>query len=121
MDQADAALTRSEERLLVGTRWHGRRVRISKRIVTETVVRTFELSHEELFVEELDDDGSAVNGPSAAFTPLEVVLHREELVATKQVVPYERARIHKDLITEDHRIVESLRREEIDADQELLP
>jgi stress response protein YsnF len=46
----------------------------------------------------------------------EVVLHEEEPVAEKRVVPKERVRLDKDVEVEDRTVAEDVRREELEID-----
>ena len=57
----------------------------------------------------------------AQAAPLEVVLLREELEITKRVVPYERVRVHTDLVTEQQAVQATLRSERIDIDHTSHP
>ena len=46
----------------------------------------------------------------------EVVLHEEEVVVDKQVVPKERVRLDKDVVTEEQQVSEELRKEQIETE-----
>jgi stress response protein YsnF len=46
------------------------------------------------------------------------VLHEEQLVVDKRVVPKERVRLAKDTITDEQQISEQVRKEQIDVDRE---
>ncbi len=114
-------MIRSEEELQLSTVWRPRtRVRLRKYVVTETVTTTVEVRREKILLEhEPVPDGSDVSMadelPSADGV-IEVVLHEEQLVIEKRVVPTERVRLRKETITE-HRVVEDeLRKEQLELD-----
>jgi uncharacterized protein (TIGR02271 family) len=117
----DDAMTRSEEELRVGTQQRETgRARLRKYVVTEEVQQTVPVQREEVRVERepitdanLDD---ATSGPELSEEEHEVVLHSEEPVAEKRVVPKERVRLDKDVQTEERTVSEDVRKEEIDVD-----
>ena len=124
--ETDAAMTRSEEELRVGTtqRETGR-ARLRKYIVTENVTRTVPVQREEVRVErEPITDANrdvATSGAELSEDEHEVVLHEEQVVVDKTAVPKERVRLDKDTITEQHSVSEQIRKEQIehiDADGE---
>ena len=45
------------------------------------------------------------------------MLHEEEVVVDKRAVPKERVRMEKDSVTEEETVSETLRKEEIDVDE----
>ena len=117
----DDAMTRSEEELLVGTRAHeAGRVRLRKYVVTEYVQQTVPVQREEVRIErEPISDANvdqALAGPGISEEEHEVVLHEEELVVEKRVVPKERVRLAKDTVTDEQQVTEQLRKERIDVD-----
>ena len=117
----DDAMTRSEEELRVGTReTESGRVRLRKYVVTEEVQQTVPIRREEVRVErEPITDANvdqATTGPEISEEEHEVVLHEEEAVVEKRVVPKERVRLDKDTITEEEQISEEVRKEQIDVD-----
>ena len=117
----DDAMTRSEEELRVGTRQRETgRVRLRKYVVTEHVQQTVPVRREEVRVErEPITDANvepATAGPAISDEQHEVVLHEEELVVEKRVVPKERVRLEKDMITDEKHISEEVRKEKIDVD-----
>ena len=124
--ESDAAMTRSEEELRVGTtqRETGR-ARLRKHIVTENVTRTVPVQREEVRVERepiTDANRHApTSGAELSEDEHEVVLHEEQVVVDKTAVPKERVRLDKDTITEQHSVSEQIRKEQIehiDADGE---
>ena len=119
----DQAMTRSEEELRVGTQTRERgRARLRKYVVTETHQVTVPVQREEVRVERepitdanVDD---ATSGPEISSEEHEVVLHEEEVVAEKRAVPKERVRLDKDVQTEEREVSETLRKEQLDLDQD---
>ena len=119
----DDAMTRSEEELRVGTteRETGR-VRLRKYVVEDEVTETVPVRREEVRVERepitdanVDD---ALDGPAISEEEHEVVLHEEDVVVDKRAVPKERVRLEKDAVVEDETVSETVRKEEIDMDQD---
>jgi uncharacterized protein (TIGR02271 family) len=117
----DDAMTRSEERLQVGTQTReAGRARLRKYVVTENVTQTVPVSHEEVRVqrEPITDAniGDATSGPAISEEEHEVVLHEETPVVAKETVPVERVRLDKETVTEQATVSEELRKEQIDTD-----
>ena len=120
----DDAMTRSEEELRVGTaRRESGRARLRKYVVTEEVTQTVPVQREEVRVErEPITDANvdrALDGPEISEEEHEVVLHEEEPVVEKRVVPKERVRMGKDTRTEDAQVSEEVRKEQIEAEGNL--
>jgi uncharacterized protein (TIGR02271 family) len=92
------------------------RVRISKRIVSETVTRTFEVRREELHVERFPLDPGADAGAGEEPQELELVLREEEAVVSTRVVPRERVRVRKELVTEQRTVDVELGRERVEVE-----
>jgi uncharacterized protein (TIGR02271 family) len=119
----DDAMTRSEERLHVGTESQVTgRVRLRKYIVTENVTQTVPVSREEVRLERepitesnVDD---AVSGPELTESEHEVTLHAETPVVAKETVPVERVRLDTDTVTEEVPVNEQVRKEEIELDDD---
>jgi uncharacterized protein (TIGR02271 family) len=117
----DNAMTRSEERLEVGTRSaEVGRARLRKYVVTENVTQTVPVSREEVRVERepITDAniGNAMDGPAISEEEHEVVLHAEQPVVAKEAVPVERVRLDKETVTEEAQVSEGLRKEEIEVE-----
>ena len=117
----DDAMTRSEEELRVGTaQREAGRARLRKYIVEDEVTQTVPVRREEIRVERepITDANvdAATSGPDLSDEEHEVVLHEEEVVADKRVVPKERVRLDKDVTTEEREVSETVRREEVDVD-----
>jgi uncharacterized protein (TIGR02271 family) len=117
----DDAMTRSEEELTVGkTQREAGRARLRKYVVTEQVQQTVPVQREEVRVERepITDDnaGDAMDGPAISDEEHEIVLHEEEVVTEKRVVPKERVRLDKDVVTDEQTVSEEVRKERIDVD-----
>ena len=117
----DDAMTRSEERLEVGTQTRETgRARLRKYVVTENVTQTVPVSHEEVRVERepITDAnvGDATSGPAISEEEHEVVLHEERPVVAKETVPVERVRLDKETVTDQATVSEDVRKEQIDTD-----
>ena len=122
----DDAMTRSEERLHVGTEQaEAGRVRLRKRVVTEQVTQTVPVSHEEVRLEREPitdaNRGEAMSGSDITEEEHEVTLHAERPVVAKETVPVERVKLAKETVTEDHEVSETLRKEQIDDPDTELP
>lgn len=118
---ADDAMTRSEEELHVGTRSRETgRARLRKYVVTENVEQTVPVAREELRVErEPITDANreqALSGPEITESEHEVVLHAEEPVVEKRMVPKERIRMEKDTVTGEETVSDEVRKERIETD-----
>jgi len=117
----DDAMTRSEEELRVGTAEREKgRVRLRKYVVEDEVTQTVPVRREEVRVERepITDAnvGDATSGPEISSEEHEVVLHEEEPVAEKRVVPKERVRLDKDVQTEQREVSETVRKEQLEVD-----
>lgn len=118
---ADDAMTRSEEEVRVGTaKRETGRVRLRKYVVTEQVQKTVPVQREEVRVEREpvteENRGAAMSGPEITEAEHEVVLHEEEPVVEKRVVPKERVRLSKDTDVDEHAVSEEVRKERIDVE-----
>jgi uncharacterized protein (TIGR02271 family) len=116
----DEAMTRSEERLHVGTETvRAGRARLRKYVVTENVSTTVPVSHEEVRIEREPiteaNIGAAMSGPDISEEEHEVTLHAERPVVAKETVPVERVRLGTETVTEEHQVDEQIRKERIDA------
>ena len=117
----DDAMTRSEERLKVGTRKEeAGRARLRKYVVTENVTQTVPVSREEVRVERepITDKnvGAARSGPNISEEEHEVVLHQERPIVEKEAVPVERVRLGTETVTDQETVSEDVRKEQIDTD-----
>jgi uncharacterized protein (TIGR02271 family) len=115
----DDAMTRSEERLHVGTESvPAGRARLRKYVVTENVTRTVPVSHEEVRLErepitEANRD-AALDGPDISEEEHEVTLNAERPVVQKEAVPVERVRLSTETVTEQQEVSEQVRKEQIE-------
>jgi len=117
----DSAMTRSEERLNVGTRSEQAGVaRLRKYVVSENVTETVPVSREEVRVqrEPVTDAnmGNAMDGPAISEEEHEVTLHAERPVVEKEAVPVERIRLDKETVTDTVQVDETVRKEEVEVD-----
>ena len=105
----DDAMTRSEERIDVGTASEeAGRARLRKYVVSENVTQSVPVSREEVRVERepITDAnvGNAMDGPAISEEEHEVTLHAERAVVEKEAVPVERVRLDKTTVTEQEQV-----------------
>lgn len=117
----DDAMTRSEERLNVGTeRQATGRARLRKYVTTENVTQTVPVRREEVRVERepITDGnaGDAMSGPDLSEEEHEVILHEERPVVDKETVPVERVRLDTETVTDEVTVDEEVRKERIETD-----
>ena len=117
----DNAMTRSEERLNVGTQTReAGRARLRKYVVTENVTQTVPVRREEVRLEREPiteaNRGQALSGPAISEEEHEVVLHEERPVVEKEAVPVERVRLDTETVSEQVTVNEEVRKEQIDTD-----
>lgn len=117
----DEAMTRSEERLNVGTRNEETgRARLRKYVVTEEQTVTVPVTREEVRVEREPitdanrDEASA--GSDISEAEHEVTLHAERPVVQTEAVPVERVRLTKDQVTDEETVTGEVRKEVIDTE-----
>ena len=115
----EAELTRSEERLKVGTEAVPTgKARLRKYIVTEQQTVTVPVTREEVRLEREPItepvEGAAAVGAKLTEDEAEVTLHAERVVVEKDVVPVERVKVTKETATEDRQVTEDIRKEQID-------
>jgi uncharacterized protein (TIGR02271 family) len=118
---SDEAMTRSEERLNVGTRTEEvGRARLRKYVVTEDVTETVPVTREQARVErEPITDANvdqAMSGPEISEAEHEVTLHAERPVVEKEAVPVERVRLDTETVTDQEQVSETVQQEQIDAE-----
>jgi uncharacterized protein (TIGR02271 family) len=99
----EAAVIRSEEHLAIQTIWSpSRRIRIAKRVITESKTITVDVRHEELVIEEIplgvdqpgaDQPGADQPGDEGRPAGLVLTLSKEHVVVDRQVTPVERVRV----------------------------
>ena len=117
----DEAMTRSEERMRVGTTsQEAGRARLRKYVVTEHQQMSVPVSHEEVRVERepITDANrhAAMHGTDISEAEHEVVLHAERPVVDKVAEPVERVRLGKDTVTEQQTVEGDVRKERIEFD-----
>lgn len=117
----DDAMTRSEERLNVGTeRQAAGRARLRKYVTTENVTKTVPVQREEVRIEREPitdaNRGAALSGPDISEEEHEVTLHEERPVIEKETVPVERVRLDKETVTDEVTVDEEVRKERIESD-----
>ncbi|GAA4755593.1 PRC and DUF2382 domain-containing protein [Amnibacterium soli] len=119
----DDAMTRSEERLHVGTeRVQAGRARLRKYVVTENQTVTVPVTREEVRLERepITDGnrGAALDGPDLSEEEHEIVLTEERPVVQKETVPVERVRLEKEAVAGEQQVTEDVRHEEIVTDDD---
>jgi uncharacterized protein (TIGR02271 family) len=117
----DDAMTRSEERVDVGTAsQEAGRVRLRKYVTTETETRSVPVRKERAVLETEPitegNAGEALDGPEISEEEHEVVLHEEKPVVQKTTEPVERVRLGTETETEEQTVSEEVRKENIDVD-----
>jgi uncharacterized protein (TIGR02271 family) len=117
----DDAMTRSEERLRVGTeKVEQGRVRLRKYVVTEQQQVPVTTTREEVRLEREPiteaNRGQAMSGPDISEEEHEVILHEERPVVAKETVPVERVRLGTEAVTEQTTVSEEIRKEQIEVD-----
>ncbi|MBW3639251.1 MAG: PRC and DUF2382 domain-containing protein [Actinobacteria bacterium] len=122
----DEAMTRSEERLQVGTQQvESGRARLRKYVTTSTETVQVPVQKETLAVEREPitdaNAGQALDGPAISEEEHEVVLTEERPVVAKEAVPVERVRVGKQVETEQATVSEDVRQEQIDLDESATP
>jgi len=116
----DSAMTRSEERVRVMKEIvQTGRARLVKYVVTETKTFTVEVSREEVrldFVPLAEADQRVVSPDEVVPDDFVMVLSEERVDVTKRVVPVERVRLVKTMVTEQQQVSADLRKERIALD-----
>jgi len=124
-DAGDGTMTRSEERLHVGTeRVETGRARLRKYVVTETVVENVAVSHEELRVvrEPLTPGAAGVPVVTSLSEEVhEIVLSAERPVVQREVVAVERIRLSTETVEGEETVTEQVRKEQVEVLSDLPP
>jgi uncharacterized protein (TIGR02271 family) len=111
----DRMMTRSEERLDVGTEQvETGHVRLRKYVVTEEQQVTVPVRHEEVRLETepiTRGDGKTEIGEAEQ----DVVLHAEKPVVRKETVPVERARLRTETVTDEQTVSGKVRKEQFEV------
>lgn len=117
----DDAMTRSEERLRVGTEQQSTgRARLRKYVVTENVQQSVPVTREEVRVEREPvtdaNRDAATSGPDISEDEHEVTLTEERPVVQKETVPVERVRLATEQVSGEEVVSDEVRREVIDTE-----
>ena len=117
----DDAMTRSEERLDVGTTsQEAGRARLRKYVVTEQETHTVPVRKEKavLETEPITDANAdeALSGPEISEDEHEVVLREERPVVETRTEPVERVRLGTESVTEEETVTGDVRKERIEAE-----
>ena len=120
-ETTDDAMTRSEERLNVGTEQReAGRARLRKYVVTEQQTVNVPVSHEEVRLErEPVTDANidkAASGPDISEEEHEIVLSEEVPVVAKETQPVERVRLAKETVADTESVTQDVRKEQIESD-----
>ena len=126
-DHPDAVMTLRQEQARIGTEWVATgRVRVSRRVVSETRTVPVTVLREELVIETdaavaADGamvgtvlDGAAIAPPTGPVEPLVIVLREERPEISTRLYPYERVTVHVDLTATQQRIDSQIRSERVD-------
>ncbi|WP_410675602.1 DUF2382 domain-containing protein [Amycolatopsis sp. cmx-4-68] len=114
--RGDRAMTRSEERLNVGTEQvETGHVRLRKYVVTEEQQVTVPVRHEEVRIER--EPITKADGKVADIGEAEedVILHAEKPVVRKETVPVERARLRKETVEDEQTVSGKVRKEQFEV------
>jgi uncharacterized protein (TIGR02271 family) len=109
-------ITRSEERLRVGTQTvEAGRARLRKFVVTEQQTVTVPVSHDEVrIVREPLQPGQFLDPATISEDVVEVVLMEDRVHVDKQVVGVEKVTLATQTVTEQRQVTESVRKEQIE-------
>ena len=113
----DGVMVRSGERLRVGAvNVVVGRARLVTFVVTENQTFTVPVSRQEvrLVYDPVPADEQVISAAPPAEETHEVVLHTEQVLVTKQIVPIERVRMLRRVVTTGQAITEQVRSEQID-------
>lgn len=115
-----AEVVRAQEQLAVRREWVPvERVRVARRVVTETRRVEVSVRREELHVERVPIEPEAAGSTTdrqPAPAPIVLVLREEVPVVTLATQPVERVRVSVDTVTGLHTVQAELRREEVAVD-----
>ena len=117
----DDAMTRSEEKLRVGTTSEETgRAHLRKYVTTEQETHTIPVRKERAVIETEPitegNVGSAMEGPEISDEEHEMTLHEERPVVEKTTEPVERVRLAKEVDTSQEQVTEEVRKEHIESD-----
>ena len=110
------SMTRSEERLKVGTEAvESGRVRLRKYVVTEEQRVRVPVRHEEVRVEREPITDGRPGEHRVEEAEQEVTLHAEKPVVRKEAVPVEKVRLGKQTVAEERTVTGEVRKEQIEV------
>jgi uncharacterized protein (TIGR02271 family) len=115
----DAVVVRSEERLRAGTvNVVAGRARLITSVVVEEQTFTVPVRRQEIRLahESVPASEQVATDVAPAEEPYEVVAYAEQVLVTTQVVPVERVRLVKRVVTEQTVVTGQLRSEQVDLD-----
>jgi len=117
----DEAMTRSEEKLVGGTRTEeAGRVRLRKYVTTETESVEVPVTRERAYIEREPVTGGnvdeATDGPTISEEEHEVVLHEEHAEASTVAEPVERVRLGTETVEGSETVTEEVRKEHIETE-----
>lgn len=120
----DNAMTRSEERVSVGTRAEEvGRARLRKYVVTENATQTVPVRKEKAVLEREpiteENVDAATAGPDISEEEHEITLSEERPVVAKETVPVERVRLGKSEVQEEQTLTAEVRKEQIQAEGDI--
>jgi uncharacterized protein (TIGR02271 family) len=118
---ADIQVPVREEELVAGTRVEEEgRVRIHKEVVEEQETLTVPVRRERVVVERVpatgEVDANALDATAFQEDDIEVPVMREEAVVGKRVQGVENVRIHKDVVTDNEQVSDTVRKERVVVD-----
>jgi len=109
------AMTRSEERLVAGTRPEPvEKVRLRKYLVTEERQITVPVTREEVRLERVPAGEDEPDDRTAAGPAPDMILHAEQPVVRTERVPVERVRLSKETVHGEETVTKPVRREQIE-------
>jgi uncharacterized protein (TIGR02271 family) len=112
----DRTMTRSEERLNVGTEQvETGHVRLRKYVVTEEQQITVPVSHEEVRIEREPIKDGRGGRAEIGEDEQDIILHAEKPVVSKETVAVERARLKTEKVTEDQTVSGKVRKEQFEV------
>jgi len=110
-----------EEELVAGKREEELgRVHVHKDVVQEQQTISAPVTHEEVVVERVavNSDATAVGADAFVDKDIEVPVMGEELVTGKRAVVTEEVRLHKQAVTEDQQVTDTVRKERVTVDSD---
>jgi uncharacterized protein (TIGR02271 family) len=117
-ERDEASVTRSKEELRVGTDVaEAGRVRLRKTVESQPVTEAVDLQRETARIERVSVGLPAASG-AISEAVVEIPLHAERPVVVKRAVAKERIALTKDLGTAEQEVVEEVRREPIEVDED---